>query len=358
MKRRAFTVVELLVVMGIIIGIVATLVVGLTAASRSARVANTEFMMNTMASALATFRNETGYLPPILSAPNQVITGAPTTAFGTIGWGRDLVFSPNIGSTPPPANHWANWSNIDQDTIQRYVSATSMAEYLLGLGDRSQDGYGVILDGTGALPPGGTPGSREQPTAGIRHPGADGVWGAVLNPRATMAGNGMFASRNLAVAAVAGNDTSSGFLKGKSLGPYMELKDRDSIGALIGFQADGTPLVAKPGEINNFDLAPKVILDYFGKPILYYRRGYVNHDPKTTNSNWSLADVFVLRPQRFAEGDAVNGLPDSNNDGSTSRQLLSAGFALMSFGPDQRWNPTARVDSTGYNADNIIRSGE
>jgi hypothetical protein len=162
----------------------------------------------------------------------------------------------------------------------------------------------------------------------------------------------------LATNNVSGNTEDKGYLKGAKLGEYLELKDRELVGGLIGYQADGTPLVGKVGEIANFDLAPKVILDYFGKPILYYRRGYVNHDPRTSDPNWSLADVFALRPRRFAEGDAINGLPDGNLDGSTSRELLGANYALLSFGADQRWNPLVRVDAAGYNEDNLVRTGE
>ena len=51
--RRAFSVVELLVIIGIVIGVISTLVVGLSIATRRARGANTEFLMNSIASALA-----------------------------------------------------------------------------------------------------------------------------------------------------------------------------------------------------------------------------------------------------------------------------------------------------------------
>ncbi len=355
-SRRGFTVVELLIVIGIVIAILSTLLVGLAAANRRAQMANTEFLMDSMVSAIARFKADTGYLPPSLGVPNLVYSGATSTAFGTNGWARDLVESPSLATSS--GNYWDAWSNADRTAIQRYGSATSMPEYLLGFGDRSEDGYGMILGAGGAMPAAGSPGSREQPTLGIRNPGRDGVWGAKLNPRPTFAGNGTFAARNLASANAAGNDDKSGYLKGKSLGPYLELKDDNRIGALIGYAADGTPQIAKPGEINNFDLAPKVILDYFGKPIMYYRRGYVNQDPRTIDDTWSLADVIALRPSRFGAGDALNGMPDANNDGSTSRELKSAGFALLSFGPDQRVTWDVRADTPGFNADNIVRTGQ
>jgi hypothetical protein len=349
---RGFTVVEIRVGRGIVIAIIATLLGGRGAAAKRARVANTEFLMNSIVTAMASFRKDTGYLPPSLGVGS---TPAVTGGQPTIGWARDLLSPPSVNAYPPTV--------AERTLIQAYRSATTLPEYLLGLGDRSQDGWGVILENTGGLPTvTTTAGYREQPVLGIRNPGTDGVWGALLNPRPGTNGNGTFAARNLVAAGPgqgpAGNlDTKSVFLKGKSIGPYLELKGDEQIGALVGFASDGTPQVAKPGEINNFDLAPKVILDYFGKPIMYYRRGYVNGDPKVTDNSWSLADVVALRPQRFGTGDAIDAAADANGDTSATRAARSAEFGLVSFGPDMRWNPNARADAEGYNEDNITRLG-
>ncbi len=353
-----FTVVEILVVLGIIIGVITTLLVGLNAAARRSRVANTASLMNTIALALAQFKADTGYLPPMLGTPGQVNAGTGTP-FGTVGWARDLLAPPALAGNAQIGPDYGNWSGADRQNLQRWCSSTSLPEYLVGFGDRSQDGWGVILDSAGALPTDTTSaGWREQPALGIRPPGQDGVWGALLNPRTGTSGNGRFDARNLAVAGSAGNtDTRSPFLKGRSLGPYLEVKSTDEVGALTGFASDGTPQVAKVGEINNFDLAPKVLLDYFGKPIMYYRRGYLNSDPKTIDPAWSLADIIALRPQTFGQGDVTDALADSRGDTSASRAARAAEFALLSFGPDQRWNPQTRVDDAGYNEDNIVRFG-
>ena len=69
---RGFTVVEILVVLGIVIGVISTLVVGLGFAARRARVANTEFLMNSIVAGMTRFRAETGYIPPILGDAQQV----------------------------------------------------------------------------------------------------------------------------------------------------------------------------------------------------------------------------------------------------------------------------------------------
>ena len=360
-----FSVVELLVVIGILIAIISSLVVGLGYASRQARVANTEFLMNTIMTSLVQFRTATGYLPPVLGDPRQMPNGPAGTAIGQLGWCRDGIPSPEPfpgTQNDPPA--YGSWSTANVDTIQRWRSATTIPEYLLGPGNRAQDGYGVIMESGGALPTNtSTPGYREQPALGIRSPGADGLWGAVLNPRAGTTGGGLFAARNLASNAPAQGNTNGAsgqdptFLKGQPLGPFLEAKSESDIGAVTGFEANGTPIVARSGEINDFDAAPKCILDYFGKPILYYRRGYLNGDPKRLDRRWTLADVIALRPTVFGRGEDVDAVRDANNDTSASRAALSAECALLSFGPDTRWDPTIRADPAGYNEDNIVRFG-
>ena len=355
-KRRAFTVVELLVVIGVIILVVGTLAVGLTAAMRRAREAKTEFLMDSISKGMAQFKASVGYLPPVLGDPSVAYGGASTPS-GQVGYMRDLVAPPSLPAGPSGGNYWGNWSAAQGAQVQRYGSITTIAEYLLGPGDRSQDGYGVIVDTNGSLPSSDTPGGREQDTMGLRDPGRDGVWGALLNPRPSTSGGGLFANRNLATPNMAGNNTSTGYLKGARIGPFLELKDDGLLGAAVGAPGTNTLSAIMPNEPGYTDLAPKCVLDYFGKPIVYYRRGYLNSDPRTTDSSWSLADIIALRPQRFPENEALNGYPDGLSDGSTSRELKAAEFALLSLGPDQRYTYSERADNAGYNEDNVVRTG-
>ena len=361
---RGFTVVEILVVLGIVIGVISTLVVGLGFAARRARVANTEFLMNSIVAGMTRFRAETGYIPPILGDAQQL------TAPGTVnnpngnnappaGWLRNALLPTAMPATASGGPNYGAWSNPQKTALQYWCSTTTIPEYLLGLGDRSQDGYGVIMESNGALPTNtATPGYREQPTLGIRNPGQDGAWGSVLNPRSGTAGNGLFASRNLAAASAStGNaDSTNSFLRGKSLGPYIEVKAESELGAVQRIDA-GIPIAVKTNDTGYFDSAPKCLLDYFGKPIVFYRRGYLNGDPRSTDRSWSLADVVALRPQRFGPGEDVDAMPDANGDPSASRAALAAEYALFSSGPDGNWNPTTRADAGGFNEDNIVRFG-
>jgi len=369
---RGFTVVEILVVFGIVIGVISTLVVGLGYAARRARVANTEFLMNSIVAGMTRFRAETGYIPPILGDAQQLSSGTVTNPNGNaappVGWLRNVLVPTAMPAAASGGPNYPAWTSLQKKALQNWCSTTTIPEYLLGLGDRSQDGYGVIMESNGSLPTTtDTPGYREQPTLGIRNPGQDGAWGSVSNPRPNTLGQGLFASRNLAVAnAAQGNKNASvisgsqqqtpQFLVGKSLGPYIEVKAESEIGGIQRIDA-GIPVAVKTSDAGYFDSAPKCLLDYFGKPIVFYRRGYLNGDPRSTDTSWSLADVVALRPQRFAPGEDVNAMPDANNDPSANRAALAAEFALFSSGPDQNWDPTVRADAAGYNEDNIVRFG-
>ena len=378
---RGFSVVELLVVIGILIAIISSFVVGLGFAARKARVANTEFLMNSVAIALTKFKSDVGYYPPVLASNVGMPGGTGGTPIGTYGWARDAVRPRALppAASPSSGPSYGSWSLDDLRGVQAWCSNTSLVEYLIGPGDRSQDGYGVILGANGALPANTTtPGYREQPAAGIRNPGPDGAWGAFLNPRNGQPANGSFRSRNLAAINVnsgAGdpvmgntNDISAAqsrqFLRGKSIGPYLELSGGIDIAGMTGFDGDGIPLVARPGEDAYSDALPKVLLDYFGKPIVYYRRPYLNDDPATVDRRYSLVDVIVLRPQVIPPGEEAVGCRDAtpgqggvNTEDRGTRAAAAAEFALFSFGPDTRWNPLVRADPDGFNEDNIVRLG-
>ena len=352
-NRRGFTIIELLTVVGIIVVLVGLLVVAVSSASKVAQAASTRSMMGAVSRALTQFKTDMGYLPPVLGFPT---TGASQT--GSVGYLRDLVLPPNLTGGPTP-------SQVTQ--IQNYYSMTSMVEYLIGPGGRDEDGYGAI-----GIPANTTQGFKELPPAGIRSPLKDGVWGAYSNPGPGNQTLGNFSRRNLPLTAVANISTVAN-VSGRVLGPYLELKDGSLLGAIVGTDSvTGQPIVARAGDNNWNQDAPKVLLDYYGQPIRFYRKGYVNGDPKRTGGKkvgvgtgsdvgWDLSDIFVLRPQKFdlntGIDDLADDLADGNGDKSTSRSLKMADFALFSSGPDQRADFTVRRDATLFNEDNIVEVG-
>jgi hypothetical protein len=373
----------------------------------------------------------------VLGDPTELTAsqlGWPATASNTpntqIGYARDLLappINPLFGSTNTKVSQW---TTQEATALQNWYSVTSLAEYLIGAGDRSADGYGICGELPDPVPTDPLAGQRELPRAGIRSPGMDGVWGAALQPimstdvaaTAGAAANytsaklgsptikGLFFSRNLALpsrvllssttVSGAGNDTSKCILRsrpnleGKIFGPYLELKDPSVIGGYKGKKIDPKD-PAGIGKIQDivrvtdgdpdFDKYPKVILDYWGQPIRYYRRGYVNLTPNTLDlstdgTKFDLGDFFALRPTQGIESEfvpaaqaATDVLADLNGDRSSTPRLRSAEFALLSSGPDKKivrdrrigidittspvfdyQNPNNDVD---VNADNIVETG-
>jgi type II secretory pathway pseudopilin PulG len=335
LRVRAFTIIELLVTVAIIILLLGLLLVGLQQAARAAQVAQTKTLMSSINRALVSFKTDVGYYPPVLGRG----TGNGAQPVGQLGFGRDLLV--------PPLSLSGTTSNL---AIQQWNSFTSLPEYLLGYGSRTADGYGFEPSAAA-----GVNGGLEKPPLGIRHPGRDGVWGAYVSPRVQSLALGTFGARTVGIS---NPNADHPVFRGKALGPYLELKDSVLLGGITDYNATtGEPTIVRATEDPNFDALPKCIVDYWGRPIRYFRRPYTMPDCSSVATGFTCGDFFALRPQSFQQGTDVDGIADGGGDTSTSRALQSAEFALLSYGPDKSWDPNVRVDAQGYNKDNIVEAG-
>lgn len=321
--RRGFTIVELLIVIAVIILLLSILTVAIAAASRTSQSASTKTLMGSIRQGLIRFKADVGYYPPILR---------PHGDASPDGW-RQLK--------PPPAPGSTDFA----DELQEWHSETALAEYMLGYGNHDQDGYGIV--------PGGT-WDHENPPLGIRHPGPDGVWGATINGDAQGGLGDRMDSLNLNVDS------------GPVFGPYIEISDARLLASTDGStDAQGNLRVSLPGEGNYDPDLPKVILDYWGRPLRYYRRIYpigslgMNYRALDVGGlNPTLADVILLRPFRVAPGSETDAyVVDADGDTTASRELRSGEFAIFSPGPDRSWDATLRADSQEFNADNLVEVG-
>gem|GEM_PF-1260048 len=359
---RGFTLVELVVVLGIIALLVAVLVTAVSGARNTARVAQTTATMSAMTQGMVAFREDVGYLPPLLDENRALMS-------------------------PPPLDD----GNIFE-RLQGYYSITSPAEYLLGYGAHGVDGFGwdpddeeyssrYGPDGLDASSNGDPNGiySDESERYGIRNPGPDGVWTSTY----AQSNKGTLEGRY------------DRFLKGKVkdtgpvLGPYMSLPAPGVVGSLAwsfpededyeGFgewdatsidSTSGQPRVFFPGEEGYDKDGAQVICDAWGAPIRYYRLNYPGGSPGRTYPSTqqpfapSLSQYIALRPWEFEPGAATDFLVPSDGelwgdynstldddgrrgDSSTSYQLQSGEFAFMSGGPDRRINNWQRLDAAG-----------
>lgn len=313
--HRGFTIVELLIVTAVIILLLSILVVALNAAGKASQKASTTVLMTSISKGLEQFKQDVGYYPPALD-----------------------LFRGLVGSPDPTA------IADDFAGVQNWYSNTSIAEYLIGYDEGRWDGYG---EGPDSLNFGG-----ERPPLGIRHPGPDGVWGASL-------ATGALADRNPPTRP-----------RGDVFGPYIELTDARLLGGISGFGgAGGGVSVFFPGDPAYNPDDPKVIVDYWGDPIRYYRlpylagaidKAYRSYDPDRLPP--TLANVVLLRPFRVAPGtetDVDVAFADANGDTTATIGLRAAEFALFSAGPDRAFDDTRRRDDDfgGFNEDNIVEIG-
>jgi type II secretory pathway pseudopilin PulG len=223
---RAFTIIELLVTVAIIILLLGLLLVGLQQAARAAQVAQTKTLMSSINRALVSFKNDVGYYPPVLGLGS----GNGSQPIGQVGFGRDLLV--------PPLTLSGTTSNL---AIQQWNSFTSLPEFLLGYGSRTADGYGFEASAAA-----GTNGGLERPPLGIRHPGRDGVWGAYVSPRTTGLSLGSFGARTVGIS---NPNADHPVFRGKALGPYLELKDAVFLGGITDYNTTtGEPTVVRATE--------------------------------------------------------------------------------------------------------------
>lgn len=329
-QRRStagFTVVEMLIVVAIVILLLSILIVALSAAARSSQKASTSVRMEAMKRGLVQFKSDVGYYPPILNMQRGL----------------------NLTASLDPINP------AYRNAVQDYYSVTTPAEYLMGYGPRAQDGFGAPI---------GNNTDSERPPFGIRPPGEDGVWGAVDNPFSGQPANGSLTSRNPK-------------FTGDIFGPYLDLSDDRLLACIDGtFDPSGKLNVYFPGEAGYNDAGTKVIVDYWGRPIHYYRRPYpiggIRSGFRQVDRNNdgladpvpSLGDIWVLRPFEIPPGMDVTGIPDGAGDTATTNALNTADFALFSAGPDLAFQAKVRYDDPSIDAsykfnnrDNIVELG-
>lgn len=326
--HRGLTLVEILVAIALIIILLSILIVAVNQAKIAGQKANTTALMTSISQGLTQFKNDMGYLPPVLDN------------------NRDLVDAP-IGRS---GGSFGSGSRPYRRAVQDWYSVTSIADYLLGYGDAPQDGVNGL---------------------GIHHPEADGVWSATIFGAA----DGSLGARNL----------GTGIDEGKVYGPYFELRDERLLASTDGtFDARGNLNVYLPGESNYNPNDPKIVVDYWGKPIRYYRASYPpgalgQSFPATrqfdldgdgsSDGRPTLADVSVLRPYNMPAGSDVNGIADDDGDTGITAELRSAPFAVFSEGPDRatgevrntgtgQIDRSYRVDEDEFNRDNLVEVGQ
>jgi len=345
--RLAFTIIELLVVVAIIIILLSLVLLAMNSASKAAQKARTAALMDSMKKGLISFKEEIGYYPPML--------GPAATPPDRL---RELL--------PPPDPSAATYAQQMQD----YYSSAVFGDYLIGYGSHREDGYGFV---------GGAPNNQdwdaETPATGIRHPGPDGVWYSTIYGTASggLIDRMKTTGTNWPSEFDAGNPSATPEADiGKKYGPYLELSDERLLASTNCTYANNAMEILNtyfPGDANYNAANPKIIVDYWGSPIRYYRRPYpvgaLGQSYRAIDRNGdgvidrvpTLSDVWLLRPWTVTSGSESTGLPDAAGNTVTTRELEAAEFGLFSAGPDRSLTKDRTVDAAEFNKDNIVVLG-
>jgi len=280
---RAFTLVELLVVIVIIAVLIGIAAPAFIAARRNASRVATETAMNSIVSAIDQFENDFGYIPPL-------ILDDPSVSPSSADWATSIM----------------SRSDAAQKLRQeRYHSLYSLSVYLVGVGELAPED------------PAATDPARHDGVAGpgFRDPGIDRAWGGA-------------AQRTAVTHRVPDS--------GQTYGPYVAVSDGDLIRPASVAENDfpedniaqGASGLRQPWERMN------VVLDGYGNPIRYYRYWPLRAAGKT---GASLLDV----PAELVDPNALRNAPPgaTSFDASLDPDLQRGSYALLSAGPDDRFAP-------------------
>ncbi len=278
-SRSAFSLIELLVVIGILGLLIGLLGVVFSGAFRNAREAATSQYLGNIGFAIEQFKTDFNYYPPLID---------------------DGLHSPEA---QPDA------SDLDEELREnRYASIYTLPLYLIGIGDL--DGFADPDDE--GLDDGVT-------GAGFRDPGIDRSWGGALE-----------------------RDDHRASRAGRTYGPYMDIGSGDSIrNATLSDRVN--LLTESDHDIDETRISRLYVFrDRWDNPIRYYRR-WPTRDPANRQNRWlGGAPIELFNAETLKNLGAAEELaPDVDRDllnASGSFALLSAGsggvFADAPIGRD------------------------
>lgn len=276
-----FTLIELLVVITIIVLLVGISAPVFTAVrANAARVATTS-ALTSVASAIDQFKNDHGFLPPLVLDDPTVL---------------------------PSDGDWTTSVESRGDAVmklreERYHSVYSLSVYLVGVGEISPDETSVDPD-------------RHDGSAGpgFRDPGIDKAWGGARQ-------------RSISTHRVS--------TTGRVFGPYVDAADGRQLRAADAsagdFPEDSAGItIGSDGPWSRMS----VMVDRWDTPIRYYRFWPTRVAGQT---NRSLFDA----PAEIVSPAALRAAPENATefDADLDSDLARAEYVLLSAGPDERFAP-------------------
>lgn len=294
--RRAFSLVELLVVIGIIGLLLAILIPALGGAFGSANRAKSQTHLNTLVTAIEAFNADFQYDPPLVAPPKDGRTSSPR----------------GIRTPELQANEFADYygatanNTVEAYQKARYYSEYSFATYLLGIGDLNGDGE--LVYETRATPTADPNEDDGLDGPGIRNPGEFRAW-----KKRDPLNNSEFVHAPAGV--------------GREYGPYI---DKGFIKDVVKEVKIGTNGRVDP----NGPITMYVFADQWGTPYRYYR----NWPTRRTVSGREVGSVARI-PVELRSIESVQKQLEATSVGNEDasiveldREALTARYMLLGAG--------------------------
>jgi prepilin-type N-terminal cleavage/methylation domain-containing protein len=284
--RPGFTLVELLVAIGIVALLISILAVALARALSGGRRAATEQYLRNVAFALESFKSDFNYYPPLL---NDDAEAFQTPERLTVVDGINAAGARDEGE-------------LDR---ARFHSIFSLPFYLVGVGDLAPRGH---LAGNPQRDDGA-------PGPGIRDPGPDKAWGGARERTA---------------------DTHRPAVQGRTFGPYMEVANKPDVFRVVEGRDFRRFYNSNAGEA--FDQMQRqqddrediyVFVDRWERPIRYYR-AWPTRDPLDPRKQ-----SLERTPIELLTAETLRANNQGMLDPALEKELLMAPFVLLSGGEDE-----------------------
>lgn len=308
--RAAFTLVELLITVTIIVLLIGILIPASSLVLGSARSSANQALLRTLADGAFSFSQDHRYYPPILAPDTE--GGLPTEMYAA-----DHTDSSRSATERREALEDTRWHSV-----------TTPAIYLLGLGDLAPDSSEV------SQPPGWLS-DEDDPNYENRHDGAEGL--GIRSPGPDRSWGGAVDRRRHRPS-----------FTGRVFGPYIDPNIGESQVRPARLDDFTTRTLTSPplseGDVERMGML--VIIDRFDSPIRYYKDWPERDVDVTGGPSSDQPATLVDAPLEVIAYSSIRDFRDADDEPSrlADNELIGSPAAFLSAGADGRWGERAREE--------------
>jgi type II secretory pathway pseudopilin PulG len=307
---RAFTLVELLITVTIIVLLIGILIPASSLVLGGARESANQTLLRTLADGAYSFSQDHRYYPPLLAPDTE--GGLPSEMYAA-----DHTDSSRTATERRDALEDIRWHSV-----------TTPAVYLLGLGDVAPDPAEV------SSPPGWLS-DETDPNYANRHDGADGL--GIRSPGPDRSWGGAVDRRR-----------HRPTFSGRVYGPYIDPSIGETQVRAARIDDFTTRTVTSPplSESDVERMGMFVIIDRFDAPIRYYKDWPERDLDETPGASSDQPATLVDAPLELIAYASIRDYRDADDEPSrlADNELIGSPAAFLSAGADGRWGERAREE--------------